>query len=45
MSGITELAELLSSMEPQLLETEFVFCTVSAPLACVGGVVCSAEAY
>lgn len=32
MSGITELAELLSSMQPQLLEAEFVFCTVSGPL-------------
>ena len=33
MSGIIELDELLRSMEPQLLETEFVFCTVSGSLA------------
>jgi hypothetical protein len=32
MSGITGLDELLRSMEPQLLETEFVFCTVSGSL-------------
>jgi hypothetical protein len=29
MSGITGLDELLRSMEPQLLDAEFVFCTVS----------------
>lgn len=28
MSGTTELDELLRSMEPELLEKEFVFCTV-----------------
>ncbi|MDC1341339.1 ACT domain-containing protein [Oceanospirillaceae bacterium] len=33
MSGITELDELLSSMEPKLLAQEFVFCTVSGRLA------------
>ena len=33
MSGITELDELLSSMEPKLLAQEFVFCTVSGTLA------------
>jgi hypothetical protein len=32
MSGITGLDELLRSMEPQLLETEFVFCTVSGSI-------------
>ncbi|WP_019615310.1 ACT domain-containing protein [Psychromonas ossibalaenae] len=32
MSGITELDELLKSMEPELLEPEFVFCTVSGSL-------------
>ena len=32
MSGITELDELLRSMEPQLLEAEYVFCTVSGNL-------------
>jgi len=32
MSGITELDELLKSMEPTLLLPEFVFCTVSGPL-------------
>ena len=32
MSGVTELTELLSSMEPELLEAEFVFCTVSGPI-------------
>lgn len=32
MSGTIELDELLRSMEPQLLEAEFVFCTVSGPL-------------
>lgn len=37
MPGITELDELLSSMEPELLEAEFVFCTVSRSLVdCVG---------
>lgn len=33
MSGITELDELLKSMEPSLLESEFVFCTVKGVLA------------
>ena len=33
MPAITELDELLSSMKPQLLEPEFVFCTVSGLLA------------
>ena len=33
MSAITELDELLKSMEPQLLATEFVFCTVPGSLA------------
>ena len=33
MPAVTELAELLSSMKPQLLDTEFVFCTVSGSLA------------
>lgn len=28
MSGITELDQLLSSMSPELMEEEFVFCTV-----------------
>ncbi|MDO6775957.1 ACT domain-containing protein [Shewanella sp. 3_MG-2023] len=32
MSGITELNALLKSMEPQLLPSEFVFCTVSGAL-------------
>ena len=32
MSGITELDKLLKSMEPKLLESEFVFCTVSGSL-------------
>ncbi|GMM78294.1 ACT domain-containing protein [Vibrio alginolyticus] len=32
MSGITELDELLRSMSPKLMETEFVFCTVSGDL-------------
>ncbi len=32
MSGITELDELLRSMSPKLMETEFVFCTVSGVL-------------
>ncbi len=32
MSAVTELDELLRSMEPQLLESEFVFCTVPGPL-------------
>ncbi|EIE1275248.1 ACT domain-containing protein [Vibrio parahaemolyticus] len=33
MSGITDLDELLRSMSPKLMETEFVFCTVSGVLA------------
>ncbi len=33
MSGITDLDELLRSMSPKLVETEFVFCTVSGQLA------------
>lgn len=33
MSGITELEQLLNSMEPQLLARECVFCTVSGSLA------------
>ncbi|EPS4454117.1 ACT domain-containing protein [Vibrio parahaemolyticus] len=33
MSGITDLDELLSSMSPKLMESEFVFCTVSGALA------------
>ena len=33
MLGITELDELLRLMEPQLLEEELVFCTVSGSLA------------
>jgi hypothetical protein len=33
MSGITELDQLLKSMDPQLLTTECVFCTVSGSLA------------
>jgi hypothetical protein len=32
MSGITELDQLLQSMEPKLLAPEFVFCTVSGSL-------------
>jgi hypothetical protein len=32
MSGITGLDELLRSMEPKLLQAEFVFCTVSGSL-------------
>ena len=32
MSGITELEKLLKSMEPELIESEFVFCTVSGSL-------------
>lgn len=32
MSGITELDQLLKSMEPKLLTTECVFCTVSGSL-------------
>ncbi len=32
MSGITDLNELLKSMEPALIESEFVFCTVSGAL-------------
>ncbi|WP_295893933.1 ACT domain-containing protein [uncultured Vibrio sp.] len=33
MSGITDLDELLRSMSPKLVESEFVFCTVSGSLA------------
>ncbi|MCV2402231.1 ACT domain-containing protein [Marinomonas sp. C2222] len=33
MAGITELDELLSSMSPKLLDSEFVFCSVSGDLA------------
>ncbi|MEL0629761.1 ACT domain-containing protein [Psychromonas aquatilis] len=32
MSGITELDELLKSMQPALLEPEYVFCTVTGEL-------------
>ncbi|RYU68704.1 ACT domain-containing protein [Aliivibrio finisterrensis] len=32
MSGITDLDELLRSMSPKLIESEFVFCTVSGVL-------------
>ncbi|SKC31357.1 ACT domain protein [Photobacterium piscicola] len=32
MSGITELSELLASMKPALVESEFVFCTVTGEL-------------
>jgi len=32
MSGITELDELLKSMQPALLESEYVFCTVTDEL-------------
>lgn len=32
MAGITDLNELLKSMEPTLIESEFVFCTVSGAL-------------
>jgi len=32
MSGITELDELLKSMQPALLEPEYVFCTVIGEL-------------
>lgn len=32
MSGITDLDELLRSMNPKLIESEFVFCTVSGVL-------------
>ncbi len=33
MSGITELDELLRSMKPELLQGEFVFCTVAGELS------------
>ncbi len=33
MSGITDLDELLRSIRPKLVETEFVFCTVAGQLA------------
>lgn len=32
MSGITELDELLKSMQPELMESEFVFCAVAGTL-------------
>lgn len=32
LSGITELEQLLNSVQPLLLEPEFVFCTVSGSL-------------
>tara|TARA_R110001583_G_scaffold66881_1_gene191744 strand:+ start:4510 stop:4911 length:402 start_codon:yes stop_codon:yes gene_type:complete len=32
MSGIAELNKLLKTMEPELIESEFVFCTVSGDL-------------
>lgn len=32
MSGMTELDQLLQTMNPKLLESEFVFCTVSGDL-------------
>uniref|UniRef100_UPI002B4C05B7 ACT domain-containing protein n=1 Tax=Vibrio parahaemolyticus TaxID=670 RepID=UPI002B4C05B7 len=32
MSGITDLDELLRSMSPKLVGSEFVFCTVSGVL-------------
>ncbi|WP_261905388.1 ACT domain-containing protein [Vibrio fortis] len=32
MSGITDLDELLRSMSPELMPTEFVFCTTSGAL-------------
>lgn len=33
MSGITDLDQLLASMEPNLLDEEFVFCTCSGSLS------------
>ncbi|GAL33702.1 hypothetical protein JCM19240_2398 [Vibrio maritimus] len=33
MSGITDLEQLLASMEPRLVDGEFVFCTVKGSLA------------
>ena len=33
MSGITDINELLSSMQPKLAEGAFVFCTVTGQLA------------
>lgn len=33
MSGITELATLISAMQPTLMANEFVFCTVQGELA------------
>ncbi|WP_112479158.1 ACT domain-containing protein [Vibrio variabilis] len=33
MSGITDLEQLLVSMEPRLVDGEFVFCTVKGSLA------------
>lgn len=32
MAGITDLDQLLRSIKPKLIETEFVFCTVSGAL-------------
>lgn len=32
MAGITDLQRLLQSMSPQLVEGEYVFCTVDGPL-------------
>ncbi len=32
MAGITELDELLTSLRPKLVDSEFVFCTVSGEL-------------
>ncbi|MFP3458072.1 ACT domain-containing protein, partial [Psychrobacter sp. SIMBA_152] len=33
MSGITDINELLSSMQPALVDESFVFCTVEGQLA------------
>lgn len=33
MSGILELDQLLCSMTPKLMPTEYVFCTVNSPLS------------
>lgn len=32
MTGITDLQRLLQSMSPQLVEGDYVFCTVDGPL-------------
>ncbi len=32
MTGITDLQHLLQSMSPQLVEGDYVFCTVDGPL-------------